>query len=127
MGRYNRLTCRLDRELRASHDLSSSEFEVLQQLQGNLPHGKLKMADLAEQVHLSQSALSRLVARLEDDGLVTRDMCIDDRRSIWTAITPEGRKRYKAARPTQRAILREEAGGCTQLAAGVLMPETSTY
>ena len=127
MGRYNQLTCRLDRELRAAHDLSSSEFEVLQQLHTTAPHGKLKMADLAEQVHLSQSALSRLIGRLESDGLVTRDMCIEDRRAVFAAITAEGRKRYKAARPTQRKILRAEAddvGGCSELAAGVLLPET---
>lgn len=123
MGRYNQLTCRLDRELRAAHDLSSSEFEVLQQLQGSAADGTLKMADLADRVHLSQSALSRLVSRLEADGLVKRDMCADDRRSVFTAITPEGRKRFKAARPTQRAILRDEAGECSQLAAGVLLPE----
>lgn len=124
MGRYNQLTCRLDRELRAEHGLTSSEFEVLQQLRTNAPHGKLKMAELAEKVHLSQSALSRLVGRLEDDGLVRRDMCVEDRRSVFTEITPEGRKRYKEARPTQRAILRDEAGECSQLAAGVLLPKT---
>ncbi len=124
MGRYNQLTCRLDRELRAAHDLSSSEFEVLQQLAG-ATNGKLKMADLAEQVHLSQSALSRLVSRLESDGLVCRDMCIEDRRSVFASITAEGRKLYKAARPTQRAILRDEAGECSQLATGVLLPESN--
>lgn len=124
MCRFNELTGRLDRELRASHDLSSSEFEVLQQLQAIGPRGKLKMADLGEQVHLSQSALSRLVSRLESDGLVRRDMCENDRRSVFAQITDEGRKRFKAARPTQRAILRAEAGGCSQLAAGVLLPKT---
>ena len=89
MGRYNQLTCRLDRELSAQHDLSSSEFEVLQLLHN--AEGKVRMAFLAEQVHLSQSALSRLVTRLENDGLVCRNTCADDRRAQWTEITPEGR------------------------------------
>ncbi len=120
MGRYNQLTCRLDRELGAQHDLSSSEFEVLQLLHN--AKDKVRMSYLAEQVHLSQSALSRLVTRLENDGLVCRNTCTDDRRAQWTEITAAGRERYKAARPTHRTILREEAGDCAQLAAGVLMP-----
>lgn len=122
MGRYNQLTCRLDRELGAEHDLSSSEFEVLQLLHAAKPDGKVRMSVLAEHAHLSQSALSRLVSRLEKDGLVCRNTCSDDRRAQWTEITPEGRARYEAARPTHRRILREEAGDCTQLAAGVLLP-----
>jgi DNA-binding MarR family transcriptional regulator len=120
MGRYNQLSCRLDRELSAQHDLTSSEFEVLQLLHN--ADGKVRMAFLAEQVHLSQSALSRLVSRLENDGLVCRNTCADDRRAQWTEITADGRERYAAARPTHRKILREEAGDCAQLAAGVLLP-----
>lgn len=116
MQRYNHLSCRIDRELSAAHGLSASEFEALQQLASNEPHGKMRMADLATHVHLSQSALSRLVGRLEKEGLVTRDMCADDRRSVWTAITQAGRDRFHEARPTQRAILRSELDQCTKVA-----------
>ncbi|WP_415848742.1 MarR family winged helix-turn-helix transcriptional regulator, partial [Tsukamurella ocularis] len=102
MRDYSRMTCALDRALSA-HQLTSSEFEVLEQLErarsGALDGGeKVRMADLAEHVHLSQSALSRLVARLEKDGLATRSMCESDRRSVFTAITDSGRARYDAAR-----------------------------
>ena len=65
-------------------------------------------------MHLTQSALSRLIARLERDGLVERSMCTDDRRSVWVCITAAGIERYRAARPTQRAILRAHAGGCLE-------------
>lgn len=123
MGRYNQLSCRLDRELGAAHDLTSSEFEVLQLLDAAEDDGQVRMAILAEQAHLSQSALSRLVTRLEKDGLLCRNTCSDDRRAQWTAITAEGRRRYAEARPTQRTILREEAGECTGLATGILLPE----
>ena len=121
MGRYNQLTCRLDRELGAEHGLSSSEFEVLQLL-ANESEGKVRTSALAESVHLSQSALSRLLSRLETDGLVCRNTCTDDRRAQWSEITTEGRARYKAARVTHRKILREEAGECAELASGVLLP-----
>ncbi|MGX7681398.1 MarR family winged helix-turn-helix transcriptional regulator [Jatrophihabitans sp. DSM 45814] len=109
MGRYHRLTCSLDRELLAKHDITVSDFEVLQQLHATTsPDGQVRMHELGEQVHLTQSALSRLVSRLERDGLVERGMCTDDRRSVWTKITPAGEQRFIEAKPTQRAILREQ-------------------
>ncbi len=115
MGRYHRVSCTLDRELQARHDLTASDFEVLQQLQGaSHQDGTMRMHELGDHVHLSQSALSRLISRLEHDGLVERSMCPDDRRSVMAKITPAGRKRFTEARPTQRAILRDQAVGAVE-------------
>jgi DNA-binding MarR family transcriptional regulator len=111
MGRYQHLMCSLDRELGASHDLSASEFEVLQQL-SQADECSLRMNLLAESAHLSQSALSRLVTRLERDGLLTRSTCAEDRRSLFVALTDTGRQRYAEARPTQRRVLRENGTDC---------------
>jgi DNA-binding MarR family transcriptional regulator len=116
MGRYQRITCTLDRELEALHGLSASDFEVLQQLYADPSNCAMRMHDLGENVHLTQSALSRLISRLERDGLVERTMCTDDRRSVFATITAAGIERYLAARPTQRAILREEGAGCLESA-----------
>jgi DNA-binding MarR family transcriptional regulator len=109
MGRYHRLSCTLDRELQNHHGISASGFEVLQQL-ATAPGGTLRMHELGEHVHLTQSALSRLVAKLEVEGLVERCMCPDDRRSVSTTVTRDGVERYEEARPTQRAILLAEHG-----------------
>lgn len=109
MGRYHRLTCQLDRELEATHGISVSDFEALQQLYDAGSQHSMRMHELADRVHLSQSALSRLIARLERDGLVERTMCADDRRSVFTTLTAAGVARYLEAKPTQRAILREAA------------------
>lgn len=114
MGRYHRAICTLDRELLSQHQISASDFEVLQQLYQANPSHSMRLSELGDKVHLTQSALSRLVARLERDGLVERCMCPDDRRSVIAAITPDGIARYRKAKPTQRAILREQA-----VAAGV--------
>jgi len=108
LARYHRTTCALDRALLAGHSITVSEFEVLQQLSG--AGGSMRMHELAEQVHLTQSALSRLVSKLEKGGLVTRGICEDDRRSVWTEMTDAGRACFAAARPTHRAILLEQAG-----------------
>ncbi|MCW2494111.1 MarR family transcriptional regulator, partial [Jatrophihabitans sp.] len=113
MGRYHRITCNLDRELMARHELTVSEFEVLQQLATD-ESDTVRMHELGERVHLTQSALSRLISRLERDGLLERGMCADDRRSVWAQLTPAGAQRYAEAKPTQRAILRDQAGPCIE-------------
>jgi DNA-binding MarR family transcriptional regulator len=112
LGRYHRTTCALDRALMADHRITVSDFEVLQQLYA--ANGCLRMHELAEQVHLTQSALSRLITRLEKAGLVTRGMCEDDRRAVWTEMTAAGKQCFVAARPTHRSILLEQASGGVQ-------------
>ena len=67
--------------------------------------GSYRMSDLAHDIHLSQSALSRAVARLERDGLVHRSMCTDDRRAVFVCLTDQGREVYDAALPTHREVL----------------------
>jgi DNA-binding MarR family transcriptional regulator len=110
IGRYHRVSCALDRELTAKHGLTSSDFEVLQQLcAAGSESPQVRMSELGERVHLTQSAFSRLISRLENAGLVERTICDDDRRSAWTRITDTGVRRYLQARPTQRAVLRELA------------------
>jgi DNA-binding MarR family transcriptional regulator len=109
LGRYHKTQCALDRALVTDHGLTVSDFEVLQQLHD--AGGFMRMHDMAGEVHLTQSALSRLVTRLAKAGLVERGTCEDDRRSVWTQITMAGVERYLAARPTHREILKRYADG----------------
>ena len=99
----------LDRELRREHDLSAIEFEVLDRL-GGCTTGKARMQELADVVHATQSTVSRVVARLEEEGLVTRAMCADDRRGIFAALTPAGEKRRAAAAPLYRRVIADTLG-----------------
>ena len=94
----------LECELKRQHDLSAVEYEVLDRL-GECPRGKVRMQELAEGVHLTQSTCSRVVARLEDEGLACRNMCSDDRRGIFAALTEAGRERVAAAAPTYRRVI----------------------
>jgi DNA-binding MarR family transcriptional regulator len=96
----------LERALERKHQLSLSEYEVLRHLAA-APEGHLRMQDLAEEVHLSQSALSRLVMRLEEAGLATRGVCEHDRRGVWACITDGGRAAQSEAEPTHLAALGE--------------------
>jgi DNA-binding MarR family transcriptional regulator len=96
----------LERALKP-HDLGVSEYEVLERLAGEEFKEQRRMQDLGEALYLSQSALSRVVARLEKDGLAQRGMCEHDRRGIYVCITDAGRRRYEEALPAQRAALAE--------------------
>lgn len=95
----------LERALKM-HDLGVSEFEVLDRLAASAKD-ECRMLEIGGEVHLSQSALSRVVARLEKDGLVERGMCAEDRRGIFVCLTRAGHERWDAARPAQLAALRE--------------------
>ncbi|MEU4829728.1 MarR family transcriptional regulator [Streptosporangium sp. NPDC023615] len=98
--------CALERELSERHRLGMSEFEVLERMvEGG--QEKYRVQEVADAVHLSQSACSRLIARLEKAGLVTRAICQDDRRGIYVGITPAGRERHATARPTHRNVIGE--------------------
>ena len=98
------VSCALDRELGERHGLGVSDFEVLERLAESEDH-KFRVQELADAVHLSQSALSRLIGRLEQHGLVQRVLCDLDRRGIYVTLTDEGRRRHAAAVPTHRAVL----------------------
>ena len=78
---HARVHCALERALKA-HDLGVSEFEVLERLAGEGFGEQRRMQELGEALHLSQSALSRVVGRLEKDGLAERGMCPHDRRGM---------------------------------------------
>ena len=103
-ARYSSVRGALDRALDEHHGLGMSEFEALDRL-AEASDGKQRMQELGEAMYLSQSALSRVVARLEREGLVCRDMCAEDRRGVYVRLTDAGSQRHAAARPTQLAVL----------------------
>ncbi|CAL9432425.1 hypothetical protein SUDANB121_02095 [Nocardiopsis dassonvillei] len=108
----------LERALQGEHGLSVVEYTVLDAL--NRQDGwHMRMRQLARAAALSNSATTRLVTRLEDRGLLTRVLCADDRRGIYTELTPAGLELLERARPTHDRVLREalaEAGDTPELA-----------
>ena len=80
-----------------------SEFEVLDRLTESRGRN-FRAQELADAVHLSQSALSRLIDRLEKHGLVERCLCGEDRRGIYVTLTAAGQQRHAEAAPTHRDV-----------------------
>jgi DNA-binding MarR family transcriptional regulator len=93
------LTRALDTQLAREHKLPLSSYEVLLFL-ADAPEGRMRMSDLAESVLLSRSGLTRLVDRLEREGLLKRERCESDARGLFAEITPAGRELFDAARRT---------------------------
>ncbi|HUK71834.1 MAG TPA: MarR family transcriptional regulator [Streptosporangiaceae bacterium] len=97
---------RIEAELLDRHDLPLASFEVLQQL-ANAPQRRLRMNDLADRVLLSRSGLTRLVDRLEREGLVERHACTSDARGLYAVLTAAGSRRLAGATPTYHQCIRE--------------------
>jgi DNA-binding MarR family transcriptional regulator len=111
LASYTSISCALDRAL-AEFELGMSDYEVLERLaeagaKGQPGICKARVQQLASEVHLSQSALSRVIARLERAGLVERAMCAEDRRGIFVQLTAAGAQRQQDAEPAHRAVLAE--------------------
>jgi len=94
----------LERELGELHGLGVSDFEVLDHL-ASKPDHSYRAQSLADAVHLSQSALSRLTDRLERHGLVERCNCDMDRRGIFVVLTAKGEDKHRQALRTYCEVL----------------------
>lgn len=81
----------LEGALQDHYNLSLNEFYVLYFL-SQADEKKLRLQQLQEMVGLSQSAMSRLVSRLEakNCGSLKRHICEKDRRGVYTSITDKG-------------------------------------
>lgn len=96
----------LQSDLLAEHDLALGSYDVLLHLAGS-PDGRLRMNDLADRVLLSRSGLTRLVDRLQREGLVERESCSSDARGLFAVLTPAGHERLTNATPTHQEGVRE--------------------
>jgi DNA-binding MarR family transcriptional regulator len=100
------LAKRLDTALEGAHNLPMTSYEVLHHLEGANAE-RMRMCDLAARAQLSRSGLTRLVDRLEREGLIVRCSCEQDARGAFACLTMLGRERLEAARGTHLAVVRE--------------------
>ncbi len=97
----------LESALEGAHSLPLRAYEVLHYLE-EMPGGRMRMSDLAEQAQLSRSGLTRLVDRLERDGLLMRCSCQHDARGAYACLTDAGSERLREARGTHLTVVREQ-------------------
>jgi DNA-binding MarR family transcriptional regulator len=88
----------ISRDLESISGVPLPWFEVLLRL-ARSPDQQLRMAELARQVGLSTSGLTRLVDRVEEAGYVERQSCPNDRRGAFAVLTPAGQDLLRASLP----------------------------
>ncbi|HLU57230.1 MAG TPA: MarR family transcriptional regulator [Pseudonocardia sp.] len=103
---HGRLEEALEKALQAEFGLSVVEYAVLDTL-ARQDGWHMRMQQLARAAALSHSATTRLVNRLEKRGLLSRYLCEDDRRGIYSQITEQGRELLERARPVHDATLKK--------------------
>jgi DNA-binding MarR family transcriptional regulator len=96
----------LDRRLDDAHRIGVNEFDVLITLD-NAEDRRLRMTELADAVMFSSGGLTRLVGRLESQGMVERVQASDDARAFYATLTQAGARRLAAARVTHDAVIEE--------------------
>lgn len=95
---------RLSRQLRqqAGTGLSPSQVSVLTSIEVN---DSLTLGELAAIEQVAPPSITKIVAKLEDDGLVARNVDAADRRITRVAVTAEGRRRLDHSRSRRNAWL----------------------
>ena len=99
----------LDAQLEAAHGLQLSSYEVLMYL-ADAEDQRMRMCDLASTILLSRSGLTRLVDRLQREGLLERVACQNDARGAFAKLTPLGRERCRGAGHAPRRGARDVPG-----------------
>ena len=97
----------LDSQLRRDSGLTHFEYLCLVVL-AESPDDRLRMTDLALRANATPARLSRVVQRLVDRGLLERERCSEDARSIFAVLTPEGRAALEQAAPGHVRYVREQ-------------------
>jgi DNA-binding MarR family transcriptional regulator len=90
------LTGQLSGELQGTHGLSINDYEVLLLL-SHADDERLRRVDLAGEVKLSASGITRLLGGLEKRGLVERAPCDTDARVTYAVLTEAGRRKLEEA------------------------------
>jgi len=88
----------LSRELQDLHGLTMTDYEIMVRLSERETNA-IRMSDLATLTLLSRSRLSHQIDRMEAAGLVSREVCPDDRRGQLAVLTNSGMKALEAAAP----------------------------
>lgn len=106
---HARIKRELDRRLESAGHVDLDVYEILLALE-TAENQKLRMSELADRKAFSRSGLTRLADRLEENGLIKREPCLDDRRGSFAVLTDKGKKARKAAHPVFLEALEDTWG-----------------
>ena len=90
------ITRELSAQLQREHGLTLNDYEVLLHLK-HADGGRMRRVDLAEQIVLTASGITRLLEGLERSGFVCKETCASDARVVYAKITDDGLEKLRAA------------------------------
>ena len=100
------ITRELSTRLEGQHGLTLSDYDVLIQLY-YAPDRKLRRIDLARQVLLTASGITRLLDGLESSGFVKKERCVSDARVTYAVLTEPGVRKCEEASESHLADVEE--------------------
>jgi DNA-binding MarR family transcriptional regulator len=103
-ARHRSIEAALEAALHERLDLSLSELETLERVAACDGY-RIRMTELAACAGLSKSGMTRLVDRLESEGLLRREHCPSDRRGAEAVLTPKGRRAMERGEATRAEVL----------------------
>ncbi len=103
---YTHAVRELNAQLTADHGLTISDYEVLLRL-SRAPDQRMRRVDLAGQVLLTASGITRLLDGLERHGYVARAACDSDRRVVYAVLTNDGLAKLQRASETHVAQIED--------------------
>ncbi len=92
------LNAQLNRELQEQHGITLPDYEILVHL-SEAPERRMRMSQLADRTQSSRSRLSHQIDRMAKEGLVERQLCDEDRRGAFAALTERGYAAIVASAP----------------------------
>jgi DNA-binding MarR family transcriptional regulator len=95
---------RVERDLKSAQMPPLSWYDVLQELD-RAADRKLRLQDIGARILLTKSNVTRLLDRLEGEGLIVREDCLTDRRGAFAVITNKGRDLRRKMWPVYEAAI----------------------
>ena len=94
---YRMLEQKIEGRIKEKTGLYLNDFYLLYYLGESSQH-KMKLQDACEKIQMSQSALSRLVQRLEEysEPIIRRSICNEDKRAVYISLTEKGKELYES-------------------------------
>jgi DNA-binding MarR family transcriptional regulator len=96
---HSAITRELSAQLQREHGLTLNDYEVLLHL-SHAEDGRMRRVDLAQQIVLTASGITRLLEGLERSGLVCKDTCASDARVSYAKLTDAGAAKLRTAAKT---------------------------
>jgi len=98
LAMYTQLSGKLAKEMKRESGLSGADYSVLVGV-SEAPDRRIRANELGDELQWDKSRLSKQISRMEQRGLLARDICPTDARGSFVVLTDLGRQTIEQAAP----------------------------